>query len=125
MLTSLFQGRAVPLIRYRTGDIGSLVEKPCPCGNCRPRLGPVRGRLQNLRAPLNIHRIDDVMFSAPGVAGYWGAYDAAGLHITAEGEVPGWVSEKLKKISHLPVNIRYEEAPPWKMGGKRKLLTDE
>jgi phenylacetate-CoA ligase len=35
---------AMPLIRFRTGDIASLHSDPCPCGRNTPRIGPVVGR---------------------------------------------------------------------------------
>lgn len=40
--------RATPLIRYKTGDIGSLLEEKCPCGRNLKRLGSVEGRLVDL-----------------------------------------------------------------------------
>ena len=44
VLTTLCE-RAMPLIRYRTGDIGRLITEPCACGGSLPRLGRVEGRL--------------------------------------------------------------------------------
>jgi 2-polyprenyl-3-methyl-5-hydroxy-6-metoxy-1,4-benzoquinol methylase len=44
VLTSLKE-RAMPLIRYRTGDLGRLIATPCACGGSLPRLGRVEGRL--------------------------------------------------------------------------------
>lgn len=38
------EARATPLIRYRTGDIGSISEEPCPCGRGMTVLGAVAGR---------------------------------------------------------------------------------
>lgn len=35
---------AFPLIRYRTGDFGSLSDEPCPCGRTLRRLNEVQGR---------------------------------------------------------------------------------
>lgn len=35
---------AMPIIRYRTGDVGSLADGACRCGRGLPRLGPVEGR---------------------------------------------------------------------------------
>lgn len=35
---------AMPIIRYRTGDMGALDEAPCPCGRGLPRLRSVEGR---------------------------------------------------------------------------------
>jgi phenylacetate-CoA ligase len=35
---------ALPLLRYRTGDIAALLPEPCGCGLHTPRLGPIVGR---------------------------------------------------------------------------------
>ncbi|MDR2573052.1 MAG: AMP-binding protein [Desulfovibrio sp.] len=37
---------AMPLVRYRTGDVSCLLPGPCRCGSPMPRLGPIAGRLQ-------------------------------------------------------------------------------
>lgn len=34
----------MPLLRFRTGDIGYLIDEPCACGRKTPRLGPILGR---------------------------------------------------------------------------------
>jgi phenylacetate-CoA ligase len=39
---------AQPLIRYRTGDIGSLTTEPCPCGRTLARIATLRGRLDDM-----------------------------------------------------------------------------
>lgn len=44
VITTL-QREAMPLIRYRTGDMASLLPGPCACGSPLPRLGPPLGRL--------------------------------------------------------------------------------
>jgi phenylacetate-CoA ligase len=36
---------AMPLIRYRIGDLGAWAEGDCPCGRCLPRLKSVTGRV--------------------------------------------------------------------------------
>ncbi|HEU5219086.1 MAG TPA: hypothetical protein VFU23_10530 [Gemmatimonadales bacterium] len=43
VLTNL-DSHAFPMIRYRTGDIGSLDPTPCPCGRTLPKLRHVEGR---------------------------------------------------------------------------------
>jgi phenylacetate-CoA ligase len=40
--------KAMPLLRFRTGDIAALHTGPCPCGRTTPRLGPILGRRQQL-----------------------------------------------------------------------------
>ncbi len=44
IVVTLLVNRAMPLIRYRTGDRGSLLEGHCACGRQSPLLGVVRGR---------------------------------------------------------------------------------
>ncbi len=44
VLTTLNR-EAMPLIRYRTGDVAVLLTSPCRCGSPLPRLGPLLGRL--------------------------------------------------------------------------------
>ena len=39
---------AQPLIRYRTGDIGSLTTEPCACGRTLARIAALRGRLDDM-----------------------------------------------------------------------------
>jgi phenylacetate-CoA ligase len=39
---------ALPLIRYRTADIGSLTTQPCSCGRTTARLRGLRGRLDDM-----------------------------------------------------------------------------
>ena len=70
-----FGHEAMPLFRYRTGDISSLEIGACPyCGSEMPRLGPVRGRVQN-KIPLwdtyiSIERTDDIMYGMKGLISY-------------------------------------------------------
>jgi phenylacetate-CoA ligase len=39
---------ALPLIRYRTGDVVSVTEEPCACGRTLARMGPVTGRRDDM-----------------------------------------------------------------------------
>jgi phenylacetate-CoA ligase len=47
VLTTLTK-EAFPLVRYRTGDLTSLVEGPCPCGRSSVRIRPVEVRCDDL-----------------------------------------------------------------------------
>ena len=44
LVTDLLNG-AMPLIRYRIGDLAAWAEGPCPCGRGLPRLRSVAGRV--------------------------------------------------------------------------------
>ncbi|MDR2162316.1 MAG: AMP-binding protein, partial [Desulfovibrio sp.] len=48
--------RAMPLLRYRTGDLGRLITRPCPCGSALYRL-EVQGRLSGTIPPRGKPRI--------------------------------------------------------------------
>src|SRR5690606_24428471 len=39
---------AMPLIRYRTGDLSFLMTEKCACGRSAWRLGPILGRKQHM-----------------------------------------------------------------------------
>ena len=42
VLTTL-RRRGMPLVRYRTGDLGRMIAEPCACGCLKPRLDKVEG----------------------------------------------------------------------------------
>ena len=47
VFTSL-QKEAIPVIRYRTGDLSTLTSEPCPCGRTMRRMARVRARLDDM-----------------------------------------------------------------------------
>jgi phenylacetate-CoA ligase len=47
VLTTLTK-EAMPVIRYRTGDISALVEEPCTCGRTSRRMARLRGRYDDM-----------------------------------------------------------------------------
>ena len=76
-----FGRQAMPLIRYRTGDIARISTEECPCGGVLPRLETIRGRLSNSfliqgkRVFLSL--IEEAVYSDPA---------AADLECRADGE---------------------------------------
>ncbi len=38
----------MPLLRFKTGDVSFLADKPCDCGRVSPRLGPISGRKKQM-----------------------------------------------------------------------------
>jgi phenylacetate-CoA ligase len=65
----------MPLLRFRTGDVATLHEEPCPCGRTTPRLGPVVGRkaqmLKVRGTTLYPPAIFAVLQEHPAVSGYY------------------------------------------------------
>jgi len=47
VLTTLTK-RAMPVIRYRTGDVTSLAVEPCVCGRTSARIGRIKGRCDDM-----------------------------------------------------------------------------
>ncbi|MGA8456543.1 MAG: phenylacetate--CoA ligase, partial [Streptosporangiaceae bacterium] len=66
---------ALPLLRYRTGDIGCLADTPCPCGRSTVRLTGLRGRLDDMLIVrgVNIYpsSVEHVLLGAGGVAPHY------------------------------------------------------
>ena len=71
MVVTTLQKEAVPLIRYRTHDLTSLIKEPCPCGNLFPRHDRLQGRTDDMFIfrGVNIYpsQIDNLLSSLPGV----------------------------------------------------------
>lgn len=67
--------RAMPLIRYRTGDLAFWMDEACPCGSTLRRLGWVQGRRHEMVSladghVLTLARLDEALFAVPGVADF-------------------------------------------------------
>ncbi|MFZ1896988.1 phenylacetate--CoA ligase family protein [Methanoregula sp.] len=45
---TMLQKEALPMIRYRIGDISSIVEDECPCGRTSPRIRRIQGRVDDM-----------------------------------------------------------------------------
>jgi phenylacetate-coenzyme A ligase PaaK-like adenylate-forming protein len=67
--------RAMPLIRYRTGDMARFLPEYCPCGSTLRRLGKVQGRLADKAAlgpctQLHMAALDEALFAIPAVLNF-------------------------------------------------------
>ena len=78
MVVTTLQKEAVPLIRYRTHDLTSLIHEPCPCGNLFPRHDRLQGRTDDMFIfrGVNIYpsQIDNLLSSLPGVGSEYQVY---------------------------------------------------
>jgi phenylacetate-coenzyme A ligase PaaK-like adenylate-forming protein len=66
---------AMPLIRYRTGDLSSFAAAPCPCGSVLRNLRRIEGRVGAAVRPgngghLSMAQLDDALFAVPGVVDF-------------------------------------------------------
>jgi phenylacetate-CoA ligase len=66
---------ALPLLRYRTGDIATLDDSPCRCGRTLVRMSKVTGRVDDMLVirGVNVYpsEIESVLLGQPGVAPHY------------------------------------------------------
>jgi len=66
---------ALPLLRYRTGDIASLNRAPCACGRTLVRMSKVTGRVDDMVVirGVNVYpsEVEAVLLAQPGVAPHY------------------------------------------------------
>jgi phenylacetate-CoA ligase len=66
---------ALPLIRYRTGDIGRMIEDPCPCGRTTARLTGLCGRHDDMLVVrgVNLHpsQVEHVLLGVAGASPHY------------------------------------------------------
>jgi phenylacetate-coenzyme A ligase PaaK-like adenylate-forming protein len=66
--------KGMPLIRYRTGDLGSFMKERCKCSNVLPRMDYVRGRIsEGIKlgdVNINIGALDEAMFTIENLLDY-------------------------------------------------------
>ena len=62
---------ALPLIRYRTGDVVTVTDEPCACGRTLARMGPVSGRRDDMLILRGVNlypsEIEHVLLGVEGV----------------------------------------------------------
>jgi phenylacetate-CoA ligase len=66
---------ALPLIRYRTGDLGSVTPEPCRCGRTTARLVRLSGRRDDMVIVRGVNvypsQVEHLLLSVDGVAPHW------------------------------------------------------
>jgi phenylacetate-CoA ligase len=48
LTVTILQKEALPMIRYRIGDITIMEDEPCPCGRTHPRIQRIQGRVDDM-----------------------------------------------------------------------------
>lgn len=48
MVLTMLQKEALPIVRFRIGDISSIDTEPCPCGRTHPRIKRIFGRVDDM-----------------------------------------------------------------------------
>ena len=131
IVLTLLRKEAMPLIRYRTGDLACMLTEPCSCGGILPRLGRVEGHKENDIAlgdgqTLSIHQLDELIYAIPNVRAFKASLCCEGdrstllLKVEAEG-----VLDEEALTAQLPAEVnlqmRYTEVSPFSHRGKRRI----
>ncbi|HQE92039.1 MAG TPA: AMP-binding protein [Anaerolineae bacterium] len=79
--------QGMPLVRYRTGDLGRFVPAPCPCGTLLKTLTHITHRRDNVvQLPtgdtLALAGLDEVLFALEGVVDFTAVYEPGVLTLT-------------------------------------------
>ena len=138
VLTTL-RRRGMPLLRYRTGDLGRMLTEPCGCGCLKPRLDKVEGRLDDCMrlsdgTVLSMHVLDELLFSLDGVQDFEAETEGEkllrvyvqvrdGMEAPAREAVLNSVVSCLKERfgAVLSIEVQKKEISPYIGSGKRKL----
>jgi phenylacetate-CoA ligase len=110
VFTSLTK-EALPIIRYRTGDIASITHEPCKCGRTTTRMSRVKGRTDDMIIVRGVNvfpsEIERVLFQMEGIVPHYqihlvkkGNMDSVELHIEIES---GFYKEIEEDLAHIKV----------------------
>ncbi|MCR4772583.1 MAG: hypothetical protein K5855_09770 [Oscillospiraceae bacterium] len=61
---------AMPLRRYRTGDISRIIPGTCACGRSGKRLDKILGRIDEIKKPVSIYTLDELLLGEDGILDY-------------------------------------------------------
>jgi phenylacetate-CoA ligase len=108
---------ALPLLRYRTGDIGRVTTEPCACGRTTARLTGLGGRRDDMLIIRGVNvfpsQVEHVLLTAGGVAPHYRLIadrDGPLDELTVECEPAGPVAD------HEPLRARLEHELQQQMG---------
>jgi phenylacetate-CoA ligase len=75
LVFTTLQKFALPLIRYRIGDLSILNNEPCECGRTHPRIMRILGRTDDMLIIRGINvfpsQVESVIMNIPGVGDHW------------------------------------------------------
>ena len=87
IVLSTLNRQAMPLLRYRTGDKGRLLDHVCSCGCRLPRLDTVAGRFSELSRTCSIYQLDNLLLREDAILDYSAVLNAGRLQLEVAGDV--------------------------------------
>ena len=95
--------QALPLIRYRTGDLATLTREPCRCGRTLARMSRVVGRTDDMLIIRGVNvfpsQIEEVLLGFPGISPHYQIVVARQKHLDSlqiHLEVPAAATEQAR-----------------------------
>ncbi len=118
--------RAMPIFRYRTGDVGRLMPGLCACGRPEPRLDRIRRRIgDEYPVPggsISIRQLDECLFAVPGVRDFRAALTGEdALSVSWDGTASAADVESILRTCWPALRVTVEKAPLPPEKEKRRL----
>ncbi|AGY50173.1 phenylacetate--CoA ligase family protein [Candidatus Methanomassiliicoccus intestinalis] len=115
MVITMLQKEALPIIRYRTGDITAYDDSPCPCGRNHLRIERLSGRVDDMLIIRGINvfpsQIEYTLMTIPELGEHFqividrkGVLDTMTIRVELK---PSAFSDKLSDIMKLKKNVEY------------------
>ena len=131
IVVTTLTNEAMPLVRYRTGNLARHIIDPCGCGSTLHRLSGVEGRLwSNITLSngktLNIFQLDETIFSHPAIRGFNATLvrgKSETLRLTIDAIQPVDLAQLKAELS-LGIDVTFEpgNADPFRRRGKRRII---
>ncbi|HSV42010.1 MAG TPA: phenylacetate--CoA ligase [Methanomassiliicoccales archaeon] len=92
LVITMLQKEALPIVRYRVGDITTLDNEPCACGRTHPRIGRIQGRVDDMLIIRGINvfpsQVEHTLMTIPEV----------GMHFMIEVDRKGELDDMLVRV---------------------------
>lgn len=115
LVMTVLQKEALPMIRYRIGDITSMDDSVCPCGRTHPRIDRLQGRVDDMLIIRGINvfpsQVEHALLGIPEVSGHFmiivdrkGALDEMLVQVEMN---PDAFSDKLQDIMEISRKVSH------------------
>ncbi len=120
--------QAMPLLRYRTGDMSRFLPDLCPCGTRLKTLAHVRSRIRNIapvgtEAYLSMADLDEILFPLDTVLDFTASLENAGSEAHLKLHI--YLTETVQKQSLTTIRAALDAIPSIRSGQTALTLTAE
>jgi phenylacetate-CoA ligase len=89
LVVTTINRQAMPLLRYRTGDLAKIIDGKCPCGRTHVKISRIKGRCDDMMIirGVNVYpsQIEDILMAFPEVATNYQ------IHLEREGALDAFI----------------------------------